>query len=361
MIKVVDKLILMMRIDELDYTFPHDLIADRPAEPRESCRLLVVHRDTGELEHRHFFDLPGYLRRGDLLVLNSARVAPARLRATLLDGDHPHNREILVTNAGESARCHALIHPAKHVREGHRLALVSDGLICRVCGRQDRGWLLELEDQNRTWRSVLEQRGEMPLPPYILKKRCANSDLPEDRDWYQTVYADREGAIAAPTAGLHFSSNLLERIEMDGIASARLFLRVGLGTFQPIRVTAVERHSLAPEEFDLGSETANRVNATRPKNGRVVAVGTTVVRTLEHCAGADGLVQPCCGVVDLLILPPYRFRAVDALITNFHLPRTTLLALVYAFAGTELARRAYEVAVRERYRFYSYGDAMLIL
>ncbi len=353
-----------MRLEELDYSLPTRLIADRPAEPRDACRLMVVHRKTGAIEHRGFRELSSFLKAGDVLVLNSARVTPARFYAR-----GPASKfEILVLDAGESSRCRALVKPAKKMRVGMRLSGIGTGNVFRVLSNTPAGqWELELEATGLSWRALLESEGHMPLPPYILKRRAETVDVPEDRVWYsdriwyQTAYADRDGAIAAPTAGLHFSMEMLGQLEMLGVDAARIFLKVGMGTFQPVRAATVEEHRLLPEMYEVSADAARRIADARARGGRVVAVGTTAVRTLEFCALRDGVVQPGSGETGLLITPPYQFRAVDALITNFHLPKTTLLALVYAFAGAGLIREAYEKAVREKYRFFSYGDAMLIL
>jgi S-adenosylmethionine:tRNA ribosyltransferase-isomerase len=222
-------------------------------------------------------------------------------------------------------------------------------------------WQVFVESMEGGWSAVITREGHMPLPPYILKMRDGREDLPEDRDWYQTAFADRDGAVAAPTAGLHFTVQMLEDLVARGIGVARIFLRVGPGTFLPVRVERVEDHPLLSEEFEIKADCAERIRQTRVGGGRVIAVGTTVVRALEHCVRAHGEVVATTGATSLLVSPPFEFRAVDGLLTNFHLPRSTLLALVYAFGGTTEVRAAYAEAIRERYRFYSYGDAMLIL
>ncbi|MBI4027920.1 MAG: tRNA preQ1(34) S-adenosylmethionine ribosyltransferase-isomerase QueA [Verrucomicrobia bacterium] len=350
-----------MHVDELDYELPSHLIATRPMEPRESCRLMVIHRATGQIEHRTFVDLGEYLNPGDLFVLNSARVIPARI-FTILADDESRRVEILATNAGASSHCLALLHPSHSIRPQMRLLSIETRAPIQVVERSERGqWGLELEGKNMTWRTLLEREGHMPLPPYILKRRATKTDEPADRIWYQTAYADRDGAIAAPTAGLHFSREMLAALEKRGIAAARIFLKVGIGTFQPVRTRTLEEHALAPEEYEVSDETARRIATVRARKGRVIAVGTTVVRSLECCALENGEVRPSTGATDLLIAPSHRFRTVDGLVTNFHLPRTTLLALVFAFGGTELVRKAYAEAIAREYRFYSYGDAMLIL
>ena len=366
-----------MHIQELDYRLPSELVAHKPVEPRELCRLMVIHRKTGEIEHQRFVDLPRYLRKGDLLALNSARVAPARLFASLENEEPGRSKlrgipakagrshrqfEILVLNANSSSRCYALIYPSWEIGPGTRFISEKSRKVICVRGHHGEGqWELELEKRETHWHQLLEEDGHMPLPPYILKRRATKSDVPEDRVWYQTVYANREGAIAAPTAGLHFSLAMLEQLKKNGIQLADIFLKVGLGTFQPIRTQALQEHILQPEEYEISAEAAKKINNTRLACQRVIAVGTTTVRTLEFSANADGIVKSGNGQTDLFIMPPYSFRVVDSLLTNFHLPKSTLLALVFAFGGMELMRKAYEEAIKERYRFFSYGDAMFIL
>lgn len=350
-----------MRIEELDYELPIERIADRPVEPREACRLLVAHRSGGAVEHRRFLDLLDYLNPADLLVLNSARVVPARLYARKTDGGKS-GHEILVLDAGLSHSCRALIYPARKINPGMELITSETGRRIRVMDRLPGGqWQIEIDEAEGGWRKFLEQEGHMPLPPYILKRRAQPMEMAEDRVWYQTAYADRDGAIAAPTAGLHFSQGMLQQIRAKGVKIAHIFLSVGLGTFQPIRAKIVEEHVLVPEEYEVGEEAAQKIRETQECGGRIIAVGTTVVRTLEFCAQQEGGIRAGSGTTGLLITPEHRFRAVGGLITNFHLPKTTLLALVIAFGGSDLIHRAYVEAIRGPYRFFSYGDAMLIV
>ena len=350
-----------MKIEELDFDLPEELIAERPSEPRDACRLMVVHRGTGLIEHHSFLDLSTFLKRDDLLVLNSARVTPARMFATL-DGDSKRELELLLVDAGETAKCRAMFLGSGRMADGTVLTASRTGELIRVGAKANDGLReLELISGRVGWRKLLEIEGHMPLPPYILKRRASHSDQPEDRVWYQTIFADRDGAIAAPTAGLHFSAGMLAALEKDGVNVAQIFLKVGIGTFQPVRTATVEEHQLVPEEYEVGADAALKIAEARARRGRVVAVGTTAVRTLEFCAAGDGVVRAGSGSTGLMIAPPYRFRVTDVLLTNFHLPKSTLLALVYAFAGMDLLRRAYAEAVREKYRFFSYGDAMLIL
>ncbi|MCC7517741.1 MAG: tRNA preQ1(34) S-adenosylmethionine ribosyltransferase-isomerase QueA [Verrucomicrobiae bacterium] len=348
-----------MRTSELDYELPPELIAERPCEPRDAGRLLHLARDGGALRHARFAELAAFLRRGDLLVLNSARVLPARVLARLEPGAWP--AELLLLDPGTGPTCRALAQAKRRLAPGARL-VTEGGAVVRLGGRGASGeWTAQLEDAHEGWTGIAAREGHVPLPPYILRKRATRGDLPQDREWYQTVFADRDGAVAAPTAGLHFTARAFETLAERGIGVVRIFLRVGPGTFLPVRAECLEEHRLLPEEFEIGAESAERIRRARSEGGRVIAVGTTVVRALEHGARGRGEGAAASGSTDLFIRPPFEFRAVDGLLTNFHLPRSTLLALVYAFGGTEQVRAAYAAAVRERYRFYSYGDAMLIL
>jgi S-adenosylmethionine:tRNA ribosyltransferase-isomerase len=340
-----------MRLSDLDYALPPELIAQEPAPERAGARLLVLERATGARRHARVADLPGLLRRGDLLVLNDARVIPARVRGRRPSGgrlevlfvrpceEWPGEWEVLVRGgprAGEEV----------HFPEGRGEWVASLG---------EGTWRVRLaiEGPVSDW---LERVGEVPLPPYI-RRPAGPSEA--DRARYQTVYARTPGAVAAPTAGLHFTPELLAALADAGIETATLTLHVGPGTFQPIRADDVEGHRMAPERYELSADSAARVAAARAAGRRVVAVGTTTVRTLESVAARGPLVAGA-GEADLFIRPGHDFRVVDALLTNFHLPRSTLLALLAAFGGWERIRAAYEEAVERRYRFYSYGDAMLV-
>ena len=353
-----------MKIEELDYELPPALIAQKPVEPRDSARLLVIHREDGRLEHRIFREIGDYLRPGDLLVANESRVIPARLFAR----KEPTGGkvEILLLRPVEAGLWLALTGGAR-TRVGTRLRIERAGeptaLTAEVVERRERGErLLRFSDDLWHW---LDEVGVMPLPPYI------HSSL-DDPERYQTVYSRTPGSAAAPTAGLHFTPDLLIALRRRGVELAFVTLHVGLDTFRPIEEAEVEAHRIHSEWVRLSPEVAEQINRTKVMGGRIVAVGTTTVRVLETAA-RYGLFQteegtcpwrplsPYEGFTELYITPGFRFRVVDALITNFHLPRSTLLALVMAFAGPELIRRAYAEAIRERYRFFSFGDACLIL
>jgi S-adenosylmethionine:tRNA ribosyltransferase-isomerase len=368
-----------MNISEFDYTLPSELIAQTPAEPRDSSRLLVVHRATGEIEHRVFREIGDYLRPGDLLVANQSRVLPARLRGVKAETGG-QVEVLLLAVRGDLGPDHweALVRPGKRLREGQRLVFGDGALSAEIIARTPAGGrVVRLSTPDGDVPAALGRLGTMPLPPYI------HAPL-RDAERYQTVYSRTPGSAAAPTAGLHFTPELLAALEGRGIAVAFVTLHIGLDTFRPIEEDDLTTHQMHSEEIELDAETAARVNATRAAGGRVVAVGTTSVRVLESAAalaagqplsapgtesapplpieaGEAPVVVPFRGRTSLFITPGHQFRAVDVMLTNFHLPRSTLVVLVSAFAGRELILRAYAEAVAERYRFYSFGDAMLIL
>lgn len=336
-----------------DYTLPEHLIAQQPAARRDESRLLVVRRGTGELEHRVFRDLPELLAPGDLIVLNDTRVLPARLvgRREKTGG----RWEGLFLQAQPDGAWVMLAQTRGYPQAGEAFVTES-GLRLTLTGRTaERHWLMKPEAPG-TLAELLGRFGQIPLPPYIRKGRAAEADATR----YQTVYADRGGSVAAPTAGLHFTPELLDRLAANRIDTARVTLHVGLGTFEPVKAADPTRHAIHAEWCEVPAATVDAVRSCKGRGGRVVAVGTTTTRTLESAARPDGL-RPYSGDTGLFIHPPFEFRVVGALVTNFHLPRTTLLLLVGAFAGGESLRRAYEEAIRHEYRFYSYGDAMLIL
>ena len=347
-----------LRLDDLDYHLPPGLIAQHPEVRREDARLLVVERGSGALHDSRIADLGSWLRPGDVLALNETRVRPARLE--MLRSATRGRVEILFVRpappVGPAAAWRVLARPAKRVREGERLETPDGSLEIEVVGSGADG-----ERLVRVTRGALErtlgERGELALPPYIQR-----APEPADLERYQTVFARVEGAIAAPTAGLHFSDELLRALAAQGIASARMLLHVGPGTFRPITSADPRDHRMDEEYYEVSGDAAAALAAARAAGGRIVAVGTTVARALESaCDANDGRLAAAAGWTGKYIVPPYVFRGVDALLTNFHLPRTTLLLLVAAFAGTELMKRAYAHAVAERFRFYSYGDAMLVV
>jgi S-adenosylmethionine:tRNA ribosyltransferase-isomerase len=359
-----------MRIDEFNYELPPELIAQTAAEPRDSSRLLVVHRDTGALEHRHFYDLGDYLRPGDLLVANESKVLPARLLGyKLATGGKV---EVLLLrpvvqpddHGAEPRTWEALVSPGRRIPDDTVLAF----------GDPDNGPYMQAEVMSRAElggrilrfnvppRPLLDALGQMPLPPYIHEK-------PADPQRYQTVYAHTEGSAAAPTAGLHFTRRLMDELQGQGVGWTTVTLHVGLDTFRPVHEERVEDHAMHSEWYNLPAEAASALTEARRGGGRVAAVGTTSVRVLETIArqqaltsqARDGHIEPAQGWTDLYLTPGSQFGLVDIMITNFHLPQTTLLLLVSAFAGRELMLRAYAEAIKERYRFYSFGDAMLII
>ena len=343
-----------MSAELFDYDLPPHLIAQEPLAERDRSRLLVVRRATGELAHHVFRDLPEPLRPGDLLVLNDTRVLHARLvgRRERTGG----RWEGLFLRETPEGLWELLAQTRGYVTEGEAVAVEPGPLRLVLRGRTpDRHWLVEPQPGGPA-AELLARHGNVPLPPYIRKGRAGDAD----RERYQTVYASAPGSVAAPTAGLHFTPALFERLRAAGVGEARVTLHVGLGTFEPIRTDDPAAHVMHREWCSVPAETVETIRACKDRGGRVVAVGTTACRSLESAARGGELV-PWAGETDLFIYPPYRFRVVDALITNFHLPRTTLLLLVGAFAGMDLLKRAYETAVREGYRFYSYGDAMLVL
>jgi S-adenosylmethionine:tRNA ribosyltransferase-isomerase len=340
------------RTEDYDYPLPRHLIAQRPAPRRDASRLLVVHRADDRLEDRRFPDLLEYLRPGDALVLNDTRVFPARLVGRKPTGARV---EVLLCRPLDGGEVwEGWVRPGGKMKPGRRV-LVADDLEVEVLESRDGARVVRLHTPLDPW-AALDRYGRVPLPPYI-----ARPDDAEDRERYQTVYAERPGSVAAPTAGLHFTRELLAAVEAAGVRIVRITLHVGPGTFRPVRASDPARHRLDAERYEVSPAAAEAVNAARAAGGRVWAVGTTVVRTLETVARPDGTVAPGAGWTDLFVRPPYRFRVVDALVTNFHLPRSTLLMLVAAFAGYERTMRAYAHAVAREYRFYSYGDAMCVL
>ena len=342
-----------MKKQDFYYDLPKERIAQTPAEPRDSARLMVVHRDTGNLEHRHFYDILDYLNPGDCLILNNTRVLPARLYGVKQDtGAHV---EFLLLNQKENDVWEVITGPGRRAKAGARFSF-GDGLL--------HAEILEvLENGNRIAKfqydgdsifPVLEKIGEMPLPHYITKKL-------EDSERYQTVYSKELGSAAAPTAGLHFTKELLQKIADKGVKIGYVTLHVGIGTFRPVKAENIEDHKMHSEHYHISVETAKLIQDTKANGGRVVAVGTTACRTLESVATLYGDIQAADGWTSIFIYPGYTFRCIDALLTNFHLPESTLIMLVSAFYDREKILAAYKTAVEENYRFFSFGDAMLLL
>ncbi len=340
-----------MKTSDFYYDLPQELIAQAPLARRDGSRLLTLDRGSGALGHHHFYELPDFLRPGDCLVLNDSRVLPARLLGRRATGGAVE--VLLLRDRGDSV-WECLTKPARKLREGSVLRFGDGVLTATVVREEDEGRRLLQFHYEGIFLEVLERLGKMPLPPYI-KEELA------DGERYQTVYSRVNGSAAAPTAGLHFTKGLLEQIEAKGVRLAWVTLHVGLGTFRPVQTEEVSAHHMHSEFCVLPGETAEALNETRERGGRIVCVGTTSCRTLETFAREDAPFEAASGWTDIFIYPGYRFKAMDALVTNFHLPESTLLMLVSAFAGRERVLRAYEEAVRERYRFFSFGDAMLII
>ncbi len=342
-----------MQRSELNFELPPELIASEALADRSASRMLKVDRSGRNFKDGRFAEFPRLLKKGDVLVLNDTKVFPARLFGKTESGG---NAEIfLVEDIGEN-RWQVLARPAKRLKPG-RFVIFDDGLKAEVLEKFDDGKVVVRFDTDGDLNDAIDRVGRTPLPPYIKRLR-EEPDL--DRERYQTVFARTRGAIAAPTAGLHFTPEILEEIRSDGVEILTVTLHVGYGTFEPVRADDLSEHRVMPERFSMNAETAERLNAARTVGRRIVAVGTTTTRTLEFSAGKHGEFREETGYADLTVTPGYKFKAVGALLTNFHLPESSLLLLVSVFAGRELIMKAYEHAVRERYRFYSYGDCMFI-
>jgi len=340
-----------MDVKDFYYDLPQELIAQDPLEDRSSSRLLVLDKETGDLEHKRFRDILSYLKEGDCLVINDTKVIPARLIGSKEGTDA--RIELLLLKRRENDIWETLVKPGKKAKPGTVISF-GDGLL--------KGTVIDVvEEGNRLiqfsyegiFEEILDQLGQMPLPPYITHQL-------QDKNRYQTVYAEHEGSAAAPTAGLHFTKELLSEIEKMGVKIAHVTLHVGLGTFRPVKVENVLDHHMHSEFYMVGEDAAEMINETKRQGGRVICVGTTSCRTLESAAGEDGILRAGSGWTDIFIYPGYRFKILDCLITNFHLPESTLVMLVSALAGREHILHAYEEAIREKYRFFSFGDAMFI-
>lgn len=341
-----------MKLSEFDYYLPEELIAQEPAESRDRSRLLVLHRDTGIVEHRYFYDCLGYMRAGDVLVINNTRVIPARLLG-VKEGTGA-KIEVVLLRRHDLVTWEALVKPGKRLRPGTVISFGEGLLRAEVVDTTEVGGRILKFVYDGVFEDILDRLGQMPLPPYIKKKL-------NDRERYQTVYAKESGSAAAPTAGLHFTPELLASIREMGVKTVEITLHVGLGTFRPVKTENILEHKMHSEYYELSPEAADAINDARRAGGRVIAVGTTSTRTLETLADDDGFIRAGRGWTGIFIYPGYTFKVVDMLITNFHLPKSTLLMLVSAFAGREPVLSAYRQAVEEKYRFFSFGDAMLIV
>ena len=340
-----------MKTSDFYYDLPPELIAQTPLDRRDASRLMCLNKATGAVSHHHFYELPDFLRAGDCLILNNSRVLPARLLGQRLPGGGTCEVLLLQDKGDKVWEC--LVRPGKHLRQGARVSFGNGELTAEVAEVLPDGNRLVRFDYDGIFLEVLERLGKMPLPPYIKEEL-------QDQERYQTVYSKVNGSAAAPTAGLHFTPELLERIAAKGVGIGYVTLHVGLGTFRPVKEDEIEQHDMHSEYCVIPQETADLINRTKTRGGRVICVGTTSCRTLESWAGEDGTMTAAGGWTNIYIYPGYRFKVMDALITNFHLPESTLIMLVSALAGREHVLNAYNEAVREKYRFFSFGDAMFI-
>ena len=340
-----------MKTKDFDYALPEELIAQTPIERRDASRLLCLDKVTGEFSHHHFYELPDFLKHGDCLILNNSRVLPARLLGKRLPGGGACEVLLLIDRGEQTWEC--IVRPGKHLRAGARMSFGDGELTAEVTQVLEGGNRMVRFSYEGIFLEVLEHLGKMPLPPYIREEL-------QDRERYQTVYSKVNGSAAAPTAGLHFTPELLGRIQEKGVKLGYVTLHVGLGTFRPVKEEDITDHDMHSEYCVIPQETADLINETRANGGRVICVGTTSCRTIESWAKEDGHMEASAGWTDIFIYPGYKFKVMDALVTNFHLPQSTLIMLVSALAGREHVLAAYEEAVRERYRFFSFGDAMFI-
>ena len=341
-----------MKLSDFYYDLPEELIAQDPLLKRSDSRLMVINRENGDIEHKHFTDVINYLDEGDCLVINDTKVIPARLIG--VKEDTGASIEVLLLKRKDDKTWETLVKPGKKARVGARISFGDGKLIGEVIDIVEEGNRLVRFTYDGIFEEVLDELGQMPLPPYITHKL-------EDKNRYQTVYAKHDGSAAAPTAGLHFTNELLSDIEKKGIKIARVTLHVGLGTFRPVKVDNISDHHMHSEFYVIDENAAEIINETKKNGGTVVSVGTTSTRTLETAADENGMIKACSGWTDIFIYPGYKFKCVDRLITNFHLPESTLLMLVSALYNREKILEAYKIAVEEKYRFFSFGDAMIIL
>lgn len=339
-----------MLLNDFDYNLPEELIAQTPCDKRDHSRLMVLNRQDKSIEHKHFYDIKQYLKKGDTLVFNDTKVMPARLIGHRAKTGG--KVEVFLLRRVEGDKWETLVKPGKKAQIGNIIEF-SDELSCEVLEHTDFGGRIVEFKYQGIFEEILDRLGETPLPPYIHEKLA-------DKNRYQTVYARENGSAAAPTAGLHFTKELLEEIKAMGVNLAFVTLHVGLGTFRPVNVDNIEEHVMHKEFYHVEKEAADIINETKRNGGRVIAVGTTSIRTLESAAKDDGTIAPIADETGIFIYPGYKFKLVDAIITNFHLPKSTLIMLISAFAGREYVLSAYEEAVKNKYRFFSFGDAMFI-
>lgn len=347
-----------MFLSEFDYNLPENLIAQLPADKRENSKMMVLEKDTQSIQHKHFYDIVDLIDENSILVLNNTKVMPARLYG--MKEETGAKIEVFLLKQLEGKTWETLIKPSKRVKEG-TIIKISDELSAKAIEKteEDGGWIVELIYEGNIL-EVLHRNGNIPLPPYI-ERKLANEDIKKlDFERYQTVYAKDEGSVAAPTAGLHFTKEILQKLQDKGVEIAYVTLNVGLGTFRPVKCENILEHKMHSETFEISEETARKINEAKAKGKKLVAVGTTTVRTLETTYQKYGCIKACHDHSELFIYPPYEFKVIDELITNFHLPKSTLLMLVSALAGKNFIFKAYNEAIENNYRFFSYGDCMFI-
>lgn len=345
-----------MRLEDFDYHLPKDLIAQQPLTPRDSCRLMVLHRDEGEIEHRRFSELGQFLRQGDVVVLNNTKVIPARLKGRKMETGG--KAEIFLLEKEKAGRWECLLRPARRLKEGSQIFFPGTELKAEIIKRIEGSKAIVEFNPSEKVTQLMARVGQVPLPPYIKRPTGPNF---RDKRRYQTVYAEEEGAVAAPTAGLHFTSSLLQSMKRNRINMVEITLHTGWASFKPLSRAEVEKNAIPREYFKIDEEAAAVINRVKKRGHRVVAIGTTTTRALETQAARSGLVKPGKGWTTLFIYPGYKFKVVEALLTNFHMPGSSLILLVAAFVGREKLLAAYQEAIKRRYQFLSFGDAMLIV
>lgn len=343
-----------MLISEFNFNLPEELIAQEPLEKRESSRMLVVNRAENNFSDARFFDFPKFLKKGDVVVLNNTKVFPARIYGKTETGAKV---EIFLVRSVENQTWETLARPAKRLKIGREIVF-NENLSATILEKSEDGKVFVKFETDGDFDAILDEIGKTPLPPYIKREK---DSIDKDRERYQTVFAQKRGAIAAPTAGLHFTPEILEEIKSNGVEVAEITLHVGYGTFEPVRVEDLSEHKVLPERYEISPETAEIINKAKSESRRIIAIGTTTTRTLESAIDENKQVKFGKGLADLTITPNYKFKIIDGILTNFHLPQSSLLVLISTFGGHELIMKAYDHAVGENYRFYSYGDCMLIL